>query len=139
VVGAHGLALDVLSERGALAAGGVVHSYSGPPDLLARYSALGLSFGFGAAVMRPNAKKARAAVVAVAPERLLLETDAPDQCPEAFTTGRPGRNEPAALALIADEIASLRGVSVEQLAEITTENARRLFEGRTPAIDTPQA
>jgi TatD DNase family protein len=128
VVGAHGLALDVLEEGGPLAAGGVVHAYSGPPELIPRYSRLGFHFGFGAAVLRSAAKKSKAALLAVDPQRLLLETDAPDQCPAEFDqVGLAGRNEPAALRLIAEGVAVLRGTSVGELAKITTENAQRLF------------
>lgn len=128
VVGAHGLALDVVGEDGPLAAGGVVHAYSGAAELVDRYARLGFSFGFGGAVLRPAAKKAKAALLEVAPERLLIETDAPDQCPSEFEPLRvKGRNEPAALRPIAEGIARLRGVSVEELAKITTENALRLF------------
>ena len=57
-------------------------------------------------------------------DRLLLETDAPDQ-PDADHRGQ--RNEPARLRLVCDTVAELRGIAPEEVAAATTENARRLF------------
>jgi TatD DNase family protein len=57
-------------------------------------------------------------------EFLLLETDAPDQ-PDQWHRGQ--RNEPAHLPAIASTIAELRGVSVDEIAQATSANARRVF------------
>lgn len=127
VVHAHGRALDVL-ER-CKPPGGVLHSYSGPAELVPRYAALGLHFGFCGMVTRPRAKKVRAALCVVPAERLLIETDAPDQSPHDFSGSGPDprRNEPAAVLRVAATMAQLRGVPQEELAELTTRNARALY------------
>jgi TatD DNase family protein len=124
VLQAHGRTLQLLEEDGVPAAGGVVHSYSGPAELVPRYEALGLHVSFAGIVCQPSAKKARAAALAVSPERLLVETDAPDQTPLQH---RPSANEPAFLPTVIAELAALRGESVEYVAELTAANARRLF------------
>ena len=57
-------------------------------------------------------------------ERLLLETDAPYMAPVPF---RGKENEPAYVKLVAEEIANLRGISFDEVATATTENARRIL------------
>jgi TatD DNase family protein len=124
VVRAHGQVLEVLRSDGLPDAGGMVHGFTGAPEVAAEYVALGLFVSFGGAVTRPRAKKARRAAAEVPAERLLLETDSPDQPPHE----RAGaRNEPAFLVDIAAAVAHLRGQPAQQVAEGAAANARRLF------------
>lgn len=127
VVRAHGAALEVL-ERKRVSRGGILHWYSGAPELLPRYAALGFRFGFGAASMDPRQRRIRAAAVRATAECVLLETDAPDQPPP----GGPLRNEPATLVRVAEELARLRGTTVEEIARVSTRNARAVF-----GLDSP--
>ncbi len=126
VVGAHGRALSLLQSRG-FNGRGVLHSYTGPAELVPRYAELGFHFGFAAAITRPNAKKPQAALRAVPMDRLLLETDAPDQVPTGFRATTDGRNEPSGLIVVARAVARLREIDVPELAALTTDNARRLY------------
>lgn len=87
---------------------GILHSYSGPVELIARYADCGLSFGFGGAVTWPEARKVHARVRAVPADRLCLESDGPDQ---AWEGRRGGRSEPADVARIAEAVARIREVS----------------------------
>lgn len=121
---AHGEAVRLLERVGPLPAGGVLHSYSGSAELVARYRKLGLSFSFTGPVTYPASVRVHAAARAVPAEALLLETDAPDQPPESH---RGERNEPCLLPEVLAALASLRGEPAEQLATTTTLNARRLF------------
>jgi TatD DNase family protein len=91
-------------------------------------------FGFCGPATWPKARKVAAAIAAVPEDRLLVETDAPDQTPDPH---RPGRNEPAFLGAIAKGVASARGDDAERLAASTASNARRLF--RLPAPVVPSA
>jgi TatD DNase family protein len=125
VLQAHGRALELLKQDELSEAGGVVHSYSGSAELVPRYEALGLHVSFSGIVCQPRAKKARAAAARVSPERLLVETDAPDQTPLPH---RPASNEPAFLPSVIEELARLRGQSAASVAELTERNARRLFQ-----------
>lgn len=123
IVKAHGKALEILTADGLPRAGGVVHSFSGNAELARHYVRLGLHLGFVGAVCRENAKKLRAAAAAVPDERLLIETDAPDQPPP----GHPRRNEPTALIAIAEAVAGVRGRRPEEILVLSTRNSERLF------------
>lgn len=121
IVRAHGRAIDLLAADGLPRARGHVHAYSGSPELVARYVALGLSISFSAAVAR--AASARAARLVPA-ERLLVETDAPDQ-PSPARAGT--RNEPAFLDEIVCALAAARDAAPADIAALTERNARALF------------
>ncbi len=121
---AHGKAMEVLQQDGVPAAGGMVHSYSGPADLVGGYEALGLYISFAAGVTRPSAKRVLQAARAVSRHRLLVETDCPDQIPSGVAGAR---NLPQWLVHIVDAAAAARGEPAEEVASATARNARRLF------------
>jgi TatD DNase family protein len=121
---AHPELRQLLEEDGLPEAGLVIHSYSGGPELVKIFAPLGCHFGLCGPVTYENARKPLAAARLIPPERLLLETDAPDQAP---TPHRGQRCEPAFLPPIAEALAAARGVTREALVAQTTENARRLF------------
>jgi TatD DNase family protein len=127
VVRAHGAALELLQRYAPYPAGGVLHSYSGSAEFVPRYVALNFHLSFSGAVTRPNAKRAQSSAKVVPIERLLLETDAPDQPPVGFVGRVPGRNEPVALVTVAEFVAQLRNTSPGSLLDFTRENALRLY------------
>ncbi len=119
--------LEALSDQPPLPRPVVLHSYSGSGEMVPRFAALGCYFSFAGAVTRPRARKPLEAARAVPPDRLLLETDSPDQTPFA----RAGaRNEPAFLPFIRDAIAEARGLTAERLTQTTTANAEHFFQER---------
>lgn len=120
----HGEALRVLRSDGVPRCGGVVHSYSGSAELVPDYLSLGLSLSFSGALTWPQSRRLQAAARCVPLDRLLIETDAPDQTPEGQ---RPGLNEPAFLPLICASLAAIRGEDPQTLAHATRTNAQRLF------------
>jgi len=124
ILAAHPRAIEVLADEGVPPAGGVVHSYSGSAELARDYLALGLSLSFAGPVANPAAKKAHRAAEMVPRDRLLVETDAPDQTPGPH---RPARNEPAFLVANIAALAQIRGESPAEVAAYTEANARRLF------------
>ncbi len=103
---------------------GVVHSYSGSLEQARQLWKLGFSLGFGGPITYERARRLREIVSTMPAEFLLLETDSPDQ---PLATHRGQRNEPAWLGEVLQVAATLRGESAEELAAITTANARRLF------------
>jgi TatD DNase family protein len=103
---------------------GVVHSFSGSPEQARQLFDLGFHLGLGGPVTYERARRLHAVVRSMPLERLLLETDAPDQ-PGAGHQGQ--RNDPARLRQVADAVAALRGEPVEAIAATTTANACRLF------------
>ncbi len=130
-VHAHGLLLERLEAQGPLPRGGVMHSYGGPAELVPRYQRLGLSFSFAGIITHDNAQRPKHALCAVPPERLLLESDGPDQRPSGV---EGARSEPAHLAVTLAHAARLRGESVETLDRLTTENAKRLFAPHSSSV-----
>jgi TatD DNase family protein len=103
---------------------GVLHSYGGGAELLRQYLHLPLCFGYAGPATYSNARKIRAAIAATPADRLLAETDAPDQTPEPH---RPGRSEPAYLADVIRGLAAARGTGPEDIQSLTAANARRIF------------
>lgn len=105
-VKAHGRLLALLEARGPTV--GVLHAYSGSVELVNRYAALGLYFGFGGALTWHNARRPLLAAAAVPLNRLLVETDAPDMPPH-LPLPVSGRNEPMMVAAFAERLERLRG------------------------------
>jgi TatD DNase family protein len=103
---------------------GVFHSFSGSYEQASRLMDNGFYLGFGGPVTWARSHRLHTLVRKLPLSSLLLETDAPDQPDEAH---RGQRNEPAYLAGIASAIARLKGISMEELAAATTENATKLF------------
>ena len=126
VLRAHDQALRALERHGPLGAGGVMHSYSGPAELVPRYVALGLSVSFAGSITRERARRPVDAARVVPADRLLVETDAPDQTP---TGADRERCEPAHVALVIAALARARGVTPDEIARLTARNALALFGG----------
>jgi TatD DNase family protein len=121
--------LETLKALGGLTAGGLVHAYGGAPDIVAALARRNVSVSFGGGITRPNARRPVEACRAVAPQRLLVETDSPDILP----TGCPGpHNEPACIVEVIRAVAAARGLETREAADLTWNNARRLFAGLEP-------
>jgi TatD DNase family protein len=103
---------------------GVMHSFSGTPDIAERALAAGFYLGFTGPITYKNADTTRRIAASVPLDRLLVETDAPYLTPVPH---RGKRNEPAYIPLIVERIASVKGVSPEEMASATTRNAEILF------------
>ncbi|HEX7071395.1 MAG TPA: TatD family hydrolase [Rhodothermales bacterium] len=102
---------------------GVFHCFGGPDWLPAEAEKLGFVLGIGGTLTFKNGGVDR--LVADVPlSRIVLETDAPYLAPEPH---RGRRNEPAFVRLVAERLADLKGVSVEEVERVTTENAKRLY------------
>lgn len=127
VLRAHDLAPRILREElpeRASGCAGVLHSYSGGPDLVDVYRELALAFSFAGPVSYTNARKPVEAARRIPADLLLAETDAPDQAPEGH---RGGRSEPGLVAAVIAGLARARGVSAADIEALTTANARRIF------------
>lgn len=110
-------------ERGPLR--GVMHSFTGDAAMAAQCMALGLHISFAGMVTYKKSQALRDCAATIPDDRLLVETDSPYLSPEPVRSVR--RNEPAHVRYTAECLAKVRGVSVEELAALTTANARRLF------------
>ena len=85
---------------------------------------LGWYIGFTGVLTFKNARKAVETAESIPLERIVLETDCPFMAPEPF---RGKRNDPGYLYRMAERLAELRNLPVEQIWEVTTENAKRLY------------
>lgn len=120
---AHDAAPRILRAEGATTRG-VLHSYSGGAGLVGAYARLGLWFSFAGPITYPNARRPIEAARVVPVDRLLVETDAPDQAPAA---ARGQRNEPALLPHVIAALADALDDDRDELADLTAANARQLF------------
>jgi TatD DNase family protein len=114
----------VLQEEPLPEAGLLMHSYSGSKDLTPFYVKYGCHFSYAGPVTYEGARRPIEALQAIPLERLMAETDAPDQAPHPH---RGQRSEPAYLPLIIDAMARAKGVEPEALRATTTANAEAFF------------
>ncbi len=115
---------------------GLMHCYSYGHDRLGDYTGLGLAISIPGIVTYPKAAEVQAAARAADLDLLVVETDCPYLAPQSR---RGRRNEPALVAETAARIAALRGISLGELAERTTANARRLYRLRADEAAREQA
>ena len=104
---------------------GVMHSYTGDAPGAAACVELGLHISYAGMVTYKKSAELRAVAATIPEDRILIETDSPYLSPEPRRAVRP--NEPSLLVHTARCLAEARGVSLDQLAEQTTRNARQLF------------
>jgi TatD DNase family protein len=103
---------------------GVLHSFSAPLSIAERALACGFFLGFTGPITFKNADDLRHVAAMTPLDRIVVETDGPFLTPAPH---RGKRNEPAYVRFIAERLASIKQVSLEQLAQATTDNAVRLF------------
>ena len=115
--------LDNATSAGPLSV--VFHCFSSGPDDAGRILDHGFHLSFTGVVTFNNARDLQQVAVTVPNDRYMLETDCPYLAPVPKRGHWP--NEPALLPLVAQKIAQLRGQSADEIAETTSENARRFF------------
>lgn len=116
--------IQILDEEGAKDVGGIMHCFSADWEAAKHCLDMNFHISFGGPVTFKNAESTREVAKKIPFDRLLIETDCPYLSPHPF---RGKRNEPARVRLIAEQLADLKGISLEELAQITTQNANRLF------------
>ena len=103
---------------------GVFHCYSGSAEMAKELIKRGWYIGFTGVLTFKNARKAIEVASAIPLERIVLETDCPYMSPEPF---RGKRNDPGKLYRMAEKLAEIRGLTVEEIHRITTENGKKLY------------
>lgn len=116
--------VTILKEEGAAEVGGIMHCFTGSLETAKACMDMNFYISFGGPVTFKNAKKPKEVVKEIPNDRLLIETDCPYLTPVPF---RGKRNEPSYVKYIAEQIAELREISFEELAELTTKNAKKVF------------
>jgi len=122
---AHDDILDVLQNKGPFAAGGVMHCFSGDWHLAKKILAMGFLISLPGVVTFKKAYAMQEVAKKIPLDKLLLETDAPFLTPEPL---RGKKNFPAYVLYTAQKIADLRGITLEKLAQATTDNAKNVFK-----------
>jgi len=114
----------ILKEHFSPEYGGVMHSYSGSAEMAKVFLDMGFYLSISGSLTFKNARKLPEVVAMMPLDRLLIETDSPYLTP---TPHRGKRNEPAYVRLVAEEIARLRGISLDEVSEITSANSKKIF------------
>lgn len=142
---AFGRLRDLLTEHPRPARGFLLHSYGGPAEMIPVFAKLGGYFSFPGYFAQERKARQRDVFRRVPADRLLIETDAPDQLPPAplqrYSCPTPGAsplNHPANLAAIYEFVADLVGMRLDPLRRMVAANFRRLFGENPPAARLSQ-
>ncbi len=117
--------LKIMREEGIERAGGVLHCFTESLDMALAAIEMGFYISFSGIVTFKNAKDLKEVAKQIPLSRMLVETDSPYLAPVPF---RGKTNQPAYVKHVAQEIADLRGISIEEVAEATTANFFKLFK-----------
>lgn len=120
---AHGDSLAIVKGYPALR--GVFHCYSGSVEMARELLRRGWYLGFDGPITYKNAAKAPEVIAACPVERILLETDSPYLAP---VPNRGKRNDSRNLPFIAARVAQIKGMMIDQVAEVTLQNGKKLFD-----------
>ena len=115
---------DIMKAEHAGTTGGVIHCYSGSYEMAKEYVKLGYYLGIGGVVTFKNSKVLKKVAAEIPLESIVVETDCPYLAPMPH---RGTRNSSAYLPMVIEEIANLRGISTEEVEQVTYENACRLY------------
>lgn len=116
--------IEILEEEKASEVGGIMHCFTGSVEVAKQCMDMNFYISFGGPVTFKNAKKPKEVAAEIPLDRLLIETDCPYLTPHPF---RGKRNEPSYVKYVAEQIAELKGVSFEEIAQKTSDNAKRFF------------
>lgn len=116
--------IEILKEEKADEIGGIMHCFSGSPEIARECIKMNFYISLGGPVTFKNAKKPKEVAAEIPLDKLLIETDCPYLTPHPF---RGKRNEPGYVKLVAEQIAEIKGLTYEEVAEATTKNAKKFF------------
>lgn len=124
VVRAHNEALKVLLLWEADSVGGMVHAFNSSLEIAQQYLKMNFLISVGGAVTFEKNKKLREAVACIPLEKLLLESDCPDQAPAGWPEEQ---NSPISVLSVAKTVADIKQISTQTVLQKTSENFRKLF------------
>lgn len=116
--------IQIFETWGVPSKGGLVHSFNGSPKQAEKYLEFGLHLSVGGPLVRPDNTKLHQAVMVIPWDRLLLETDSPDQPPPRF---QGQLNEPESIWDVAEMIGKLRKKDPAEILDISSQNLRKLL------------
>lgn len=121
---AHGDTFDIIKKYKAPETGCVLHCYSGSLELALEYIKMGCYISIPGTVTFKNNRKTVEVAENIPMEWMFIETDSPYLTPVPY---RGKRNDPSKVRYVAEKVAELRGISYEEVCEITKENAKKFF------------
>jgi TatD DNase family protein len=121
---AHRETVEILKSEKAAECGGIIHCFSGDDEMARACLEMGFYISIPGSITFRNAERFREIVKKLPLESLLVETDAPFITPEPF---RGKRNEPSNVQYTARKVAEIKGIAFEKFAEVTSENALRVY------------
>lgn len=116
--------ITILKEENASEVGGIMHCFSGSVEVAKECVDMNFYISLGGPVTFKNAKKPKEVAQEIPLNKLLIETDCPYLAPHPH---RGKRNEPSYVKLVAEQIAELKDISYEEVSNVTTKNAKKLF------------
>lgn len=116
--------MEIMKEAYELGVKGVIHCYSYSKEMALEYVKMGYYIGIGGVVTFKNAHKLKEVVKGIPLEYILLETDCPYMAPEPY---RGKRNNSSYLPYVAEKIAEIKEIPVEEVEHVTWQNAEKLF------------
>lgn len=116
--------VGILKEEGADEVGGIMHCFSGSPEIAKECVNMNFYISLGGPVTFKNAKKPKEVAAEIPLNKLLIETDCPYLTPHPY---RGKRNEPGYVKLVAEQIAEIKGLTYEEVAHATMQNAKKCF------------
>ncbi|WP_442597346.1 TatD family hydrolase [Neobacillus sp. D3-1R] len=116
--------VDILREENAAEVGGIMHCFSGSVEVAKQCLEMNFYISLGGPVTFKNAKKPKEVALEIPLNKLLIETDCPYLTPHPY---RGQRNEPSYVKLVAEQIAEIKGMTLEEIAQATSDNAKRIF------------
>ena len=116
--------MQIIQETKAYECGGVIHCYSYSPEMAEKYVKMGFFIGMGGVLTFKNAKKLVRCAERIPLSSIVLETDCPYMAPEP---NRGKRNDSSQLIYVAQKLAEIKGITAEEVKQVTTENAHRLY------------
>jgi len=116
--------MEVLKAKHAEELGGIIHYFSYSPEMAQEYVNMGFYIGVGGVVTFKNSKKLKEVVDAISLESIVIETDSPYLSPEPY---RGKRNSSLHLPYVVSAIAEIKGVTPQEVIDITRENAKKVY------------
>ncbi len=121
---AHTEVIDILREENASKTGGVLHCFSGDLNMAKQCLDLGFYLSFTGTITYPKNNAIREIIKQIPIDRMLIETDCPYLTPQKF---RGKRNEPAYVRFTAEKMAEIKGLTIDDVARVTSRNCYDLF------------
>lgn len=131
LVQAHEKALQIFDMQGVPAKGAMVHAFNGSLPQAQAFLEMGFYLSIGGALLKESNQRLQQAVSGIPLDRLMIESDSPDQSPPS----RKGQlNHPLTILEVAEKVANLKKVSAKEVLDMSRQNLEKLFRWKAPIL-----